>query len=121
MPGYLLVQMALDEQTWDLVREVPGIYGFAGQGRGASPLPLTEDEAEKLQQLVEDSKEIPKPKITFQVGDRVKVIDGPFLNFSGTVSNINMDRLRLTVMIEMLGRATPVELDFLQVERQVTS
>ncbi|MBW7938730.1 MAG: KOW motif-containing protein, partial [Candidatus Omnitrophica bacterium] len=91
------------------------VSGFVGPGK--SPTPLTEDEVRNILGMMEQSGEAPRPKVTFETGDRVKVIDGPFLNFSGTVAQINPERGRLTVMIEMLGRATPVELDFLQVEK----
>ncbi|NUN95230.1 MAG: transcription termination/antitermination factor NusG [Candidatus Omnitrophica bacterium] len=115
MPGYVLLEMILDEQTWGLVKETPGVSGFVGPAK--APTPLTEEEMKNILGMMEVSGEAPRPKITFEKGDRVKVIDGPFLNFAGTVSSINVERGRLTVMIEMLGRATPVELDFLQVER----
>ena len=115
MPGYVLVEMILDEVTWALIKDTPGVSGFVGPGK--SPTPLTEDEVRNILGMMEQSGEAPRPKVTFETGDRVKVIDGPFLNFSGTVAQINPERGRLTVMIEMLGRATPVELDFLQVEK----
>lgn len=115
MPGYVLVEMILDEVTWALIKDTPGVSGFVGPGK--SPTPLTDDEIKNILGMMEQSGEAPRPKVTFEKGDRVKVIDGPFLNFSGTVAQINPERGRLTVMIEMLGRATPVELDFLQVEK----
>jgi transcriptional antiterminator NusG len=115
MPGYILVEMVLDDVTWALIKETPGVSGFVGPGK--TPTALTDDEVKNILGMMEVSGEAPRPKISFEKGDRVKVIDGPFLNFAGTVANINMERGRLTVMIEMLGRATPVELDFLQVEK----
>jgi transcriptional antiterminator NusG len=115
MPGYVLVEMILNDETWALVKETPGVSGFVGPAK--APTPLTEDEMKNILGMMEVTGEAPRPKISFDKGDRVKVIDGPFLNFAGTVANINVERGRLTVMIEMLGRATPVELDFLQVEK----
>jgi len=119
MPGYLLVEMILNERTWALIKETPGVSGFVGPGK--TPSPLSQEEIANVLGMMQESGEAPRPKVTFVSGDRVKVIDGPFLNFSGTVSDINPDRGRLTVMIEMLGRATPVELDFLQVEKTLES
>lgn len=115
MPGYILVEMVLNETTWGMVKETPGVSGFVGPGK--SPVPLTEDEVKNILGMMEQTGEAPRPRISFDTGDRVKVVDGPFLNFAGTVSAINHERGRLTVMIEVLGRATPVELDFLQVEK----
>jgi transcriptional antiterminator NusG len=115
MPGYILVQMELNDDTWRLVKDASGVAGFVGPGK--TPTPLTEDEVKNILGMMEETGEAPRLKISFEKGDRVKVIDGPFLNFGGTVSEVNKERGRLTVMIEMLGRATPVELDFLQVEK----
>ena len=115
MPGYVLVEMILNETTWGMVKETPGVSGFVGPGK--TPVALTPDEISNILGMMEETGEAPRPKVSFDTGDRVKVIDGPFLNFGGTVSTINHERGRLTVMIEVLGRATPVELDFLQVEK----
>jgi transcription termination/antitermination protein NusG len=115
MPGYVLVEMELNEDTWALVKDTPGVSGFVGPGK--TPTALTDAEIKNILGMMEQTGEAPRPKISFEKGDRVKVIDGPFLNFAGTVAQINPERGRLTVMIEMLGRATPVELDFLQVEK----
>lgn len=115
MPGYVLVEMDLNDDTWALVKDTPGVSGFVGPGK--TPTALTEAEIKNIFGMMEQSGEAPRPKISFEKGDRVKVVDGPFLNFGGTVAQINPERGRLTVMIEMLGRATPVELDFLQVEK----
>ena len=115
MPGYILVQMELNDDTWALVKETSGVAGFVGSGR--TPAALTEEEVQNILGMMEQTGESPRLKISFERGDRVKVIDGPFLNFGGTVSEVNKERGRLTVMIEVLGRSTPVELDFLQVEK----
>lgn len=115
MPGYVLVELDLNEDTWAVVKETPGVSGFVGPSR--APTPLTQAEMDNIMGMIVETGEAPRPKISFETGDRVKVIDGPFLNFAGTVAQINVERGRLTVMIEMLGRATPVELDFLQVEK----
>jgi transcriptional antiterminator NusG len=115
MPGYILIEMILNDETWALVKDTAGVSGFVGPGK--KPVPLTDAEISNILGMMDHTGEAPRLKISFEKGDRVKVVDGPFLNFGGTVAQINMERGRLTVMIEMLGRATPVELDFLQVEK----
>ena len=115
MPGYILVEMELNNDTWGLIKETAGVAGFVGPGR--TPAPLTEEEVANILGMMEESGESPRLKISFEQGDRVKVVDGPFLNFGGSVSAVNKERGRLTVMIEVLGRSTPVELDFLQIEK----
>ena len=115
MPGYILVEMELNDDTWALVKEAAGVAGFVGPGK--TPAALSEEEVANILEMMEETGETPRLKISFEKGDRVKVIDGPFLNFGGTVSGVNKERGRLTVMIEVLGRSTPVELDYLQVEK----
>lgn len=121
MPGYVLIEIAVNEvlgissDIVQLVRETPNVSGFVGPGK--EPTALTDDEVNNILGLMDQSGAGPRPKISFTTGDRVKVTDGPFLNFAGTVSAVNDERGRLTVMIEVLGRSTPVDLDFLQVER----
>jgi transcriptional antiterminator NusG len=115
MPGYILVEMELNDDTWALVKETAGVAGFVGPGK--TPAALSDEEVENILGMMEETGASPRLKISFEKGDRVKVVDGPFLNFAGTVSEVNRERGRLTVMIEVLGRATPVELDFLQVEK----
>ncbi|HPO08218.1 MAG TPA: transcription termination/antitermination protein NusG [bacterium] len=114
-PGYVIVEMDFSDDTWFVVKNTPGVTGFVGSGR--SPLPLSKDEVENILRHMDETDEKPRPKIVFEVGERVKVIEGPFYNFSGYVAEINEERGRLKVMVDILGRSTPVELDFLQVEK----
>ena len=118
-PGYVLVDMVLDENTWHAVRNTPGVTGFVG-GTSTEPVPLQEHEIRYiLRQPTQPGQEAPKPKpkITFQVGQSVKVTDGPFAEFIGTVSEILPERNKVTVLVSFFGRETPVTLDFLQVEK----
>ena len=115
-PGYVIVEMDLNDETWSIVKNTPGVTGFVGPGR--EPLPLSPDEVETIMAHMSATDEKPRPKIVFEVGERVKVIEGPFYNFSGYVAEMNEERGRLKVMVDILGRSTPVELDFLQVEKQ---
>ncbi len=115
-PGYVIVQM--DDETdegFAYVKNTPGVTGFVGPAR--RPAPLSESEVESIMSQMQRSDEKPRPKIVFEIGERVKVIEGPFYNFSGYVAEINEERGRLKVMVDILGRSTPVELDFLQVEK----
>lgn len=118
-PGYVLVDMVLDENTWHVVRNTPGVTGFVG-GTSTEPVPLQEHEIRYiLKQPVKAGQEAPKPKpkISYQVGQSVKVIDGPFAEFIGTVHEIHPERNKVTVLVSFFGRETPVQLDFLQVEK----
>jgi transcriptional antiterminator NusG len=115
-PGYVLVQMELDDETWHLVKEVPKVLGFIG-GSADKPAPITDAEAEAILQRVQEGAEKPKPKVLFEPGGVVRVIDGPFKDFSGVVEEVNYDKNRLRVAVQILGRAAPVELDFAQVEK----
>jgi transcription termination/antitermination protein NusG len=119
-PGYVLVDMVLDENTWHAVRNTPGVTGFVG-GTSTEPVPLQEHEIRFiLKQPTKGGQEAPakpKPKITFQVGQSVKVVDGPFAEFIGTVHEIHPERNKITVLVSFFGRETPVQLDFLQVEK----
>lgn len=114
-PGYILVEMDLDDDSWYLVKNTPGVTGFVGPGR--SPSPITADEVERIMRQMTETEETPRPKVSYNMNERVRVIEGPFSNFSGTVAEINPERGRLKVMIDILGRQTSVELDFLQVEK----
>ena len=114
-PGYIIVEMALNDDIWHIIKEIPGVTGFVGPGR--APVPLSQDEVNNILQHMEDTEEAPRPRISFEAGETVKVIEGPFYNFTGYVSEVNHDRGRLKVMVDILGRSTPVELDFLQVEK----
>ncbi|MGC9328465.1 MAG: transcription termination/antitermination protein NusG [Candidatus Hinthialibacter sp.] len=114
-PGYVIVEMDYDDDTWALIKNTPGVTGFVGTGR--TPVPLSEEEVKNIQSHMSETEDKPRPKIVFEVGEQVKVIEGPFFNFSGYVADINEERGRLKVMVDILGRSTPVELDFLQVEK----
>jgi len=108
--------MEMDEETWHLVREVPKVLGFIG-GTPDKPAPITEREANTILQRVEEGAEKPKPKVLFEPGEMVRVTDGPFNDFTGVVESVNYDKNRLQVAVQILGRSTPVELDFAQVEK----
>ncbi len=112
-PGYVLVNMILTEESWYVVRNTPGVTGFVGMGN--SPTPLRPEEVSQIIKRME--AEAPTVKVTFKVGERVRIIDGPFNDFRGTVSEIDMERTKVRVMVSFFGRETPVELDFLQVEK----
>jgi len=115
-PGYVLVQMELDDETWHLVKGVPKVTGFIG-GSGSRPTPLSEKEAQAIMRQVQEGAENPRPKFSFVPGERVRVIDGPFLDFNGTVEDVNYEKTKLRVAVSIFGRFTPVELDFSQVEK----
>ena len=113
-PGYLLVQMELDEKTWHLVRHTPKVTGFVG---GKTPAPIPESEVEDIRSQMAEGRLKPKPKVTFTEGENVRVNDGPFSNFNGVVESIKPDKGKVVVLVSIFGRATPVELDFTQVEK----
>lgn len=112
-PGYILVQMIMDEDSWYVVRNTPGVTGFVGMGN--EPTPLRPEEVSQIVKRME--AEAPRIKVTYTTGQKVRIIDGPFNDFIGTVANIDMDRAKVRVMVSFFGRETPVELDFLQVEK----
>jgi transcriptional antiterminator NusG len=114
-PGYILVQMELTDEAWHLVQETAKVTGFLG-GRD-SPASLTDEEAEKIIGQVEAGKLKPQPKFLFEPGDEVRVIDGPFTNFTGTVEDVKPDKGKIRVLVSIFGRATPVELEFVQVTK----
>ena len=114
-PGYVLVEMELTDETWHLVRSTPKVTGFVGSG--ARPVPLPAEEVEEILRQMEEGAEKPKPKAVFSKGDKVRVSEGPFVNFTGTIEDVNPERGRLKVMVGLLGRLTPVELEYYQVER----
>ena len=115
-PGYVLVQMELNDASWHLVKDTPRVMGFIG-GKADKPAPITNKEAELILQRMDDSVEAPKPKTLFEPGEMVRVIDGPFNDFNGTVEEVNYDKSRLQVAVLIFGRSTPVELEFGQVEK----
>jgi transcriptional antiterminator NusG len=115
-PGYVLVQMNMDEETWHLVKSVPKVLGFIG-GTSDKPAPISEKEAEGIVQRVQEGVDKPRPKVLFEPGELVRVVDGPFNDFNGVVEQVNYEKSRLQVAVQILGRSTPVELDFAQVEK----
>jgi transcriptional antiterminator NusG len=115
-PGYVLVQMELNDETWHLVKEVPRVLGFIG-GTSDRPAPISDQEAEAILNRVEEGAVKPKPKVLFEVGEVVRVIEGPFKDFNGVVEEVNYEKNKLRVSVLIFGRSTPVELDFGQVEK----
>ena len=115
-PGYVLVQMDMNDDTWHLVKNVPKVLGFIG-GTSDKPAPITNKEAEEILQRVQDGIEKPKPKVLYDVGELVRVTQGPFADFNGVVEEVNYEKNRLQVAVLIFGRSTPVELDFDQVEK----
>ncbi len=116
-PGYVLVQMEMADETWHLVRNTPKVTGFVG-GSSKSPVPLMPEEVEAILHHTAESKEKPKPKYTYERGEKVKIVDGPFKEFTGDVEEINIERSTLRVLVTIFGRPTPVELEFVQVQKQ---
>lgn len=114
-PGYLLVEMEMSDKAWHIVKNTPRVTGFVGSG--TKPSPLSQGEVDQIIFHAEATAEKPKIQLTFERGENVKIIDGPFNNFTGTVDDLNEDRNTLKVMVTIFGRQTPVELDFLQVEK----
>ncbi len=115
-PGYVLVEMDMDEATWHLVKSVPKVLGFIG-GTSDRPAPISQREADTILQRVQESADKPKPKVLFEVGQMVRVTDGPFNDFNGVVEEVNYDKNRLRVAVLIFGRSTPVELEFHQVAK----
>jgi transcriptional antiterminator NusG len=114
-PGYILIEMDMADDAWHLVKNTPKVTGFVGTGK--KPTPLTPEEVDQILTQVVTTKEKPKPKHVYEHGEHVRIIDGPFTNFTGVVEEVNLDRNTLKVMVTIFGRSTPVELDFLQVAR----
>jgi transcriptional antiterminator NusG len=113
-PGYILINMELNDETWHIVKETSKVTGFVG---GNAPFPIPDDEVSKITRRMEEGAEKPRPKVLFEVGETVRVVDGPFLNFSGVVEDVKPDKGKLRVTVTIFGRATPVELEFMQVEK----
>ncbi len=114
-PGYLLVEMELTENTWLLVRTTPGATGFIGMGK--QPSSLTSEEVDNIMKRTVETKAKPSPKVHFQKGEAVRIIEGPFLNFNGTIEEVNPEKQKIKVSVSIFGRSTPVELEFWQVEK----
>jgi len=115
-PGYVLVQMEMSDDTWHLVKDAPKVMGFIG-GTSDRPAPISQREADSILQRVQEGADKPKPKVLFEVGQVLRVIDGPFNDFNGVVEEVNYDKSRLRVSVLIFGRSTPVELEFGQVEK----
>jgi transcriptional antiterminator NusG len=114
-PGYILVKMILTDETWHIVKETPKITGFVGDK--VKPVPVAETEVQKMTNRIAEGQMKPKHRVSFAEGENVRVIDGPFSNFSGIVEDVNQDKGKLKVLVSIFGRSTPVELDFIQVEK----
>ncbi len=115
-PGYVLVEMIMDDETWHLIKSVPRVLGFIG-GSSDRPTPISKKEADAILDRLQDSQDKPKPKTLFEPGEVVRVNDGPFADFNGTVEEVDYEKSRLTVSVSIFGRATPVELEFSQIEK----
>ena len=116
-PGYVLVNMRMDDDTWHLVKSVPKVMGFIG-GSSDRPAPISDREANEILQRVQEGVEKPRPKVLFEPGEVIRVVDGPFKDFSGTVEEVNYEKSRLRLEVSIFGRSTPVELEFSQVEKE---
>jgi len=114
-PGYVLVNMVLNDETYHLIKDTPKVTGFLGAGN--KPLPVPQKEIDRIRGVVEDGVERPRPTITFEIGENVRVVEGPFASFSGAVEDVDEEAARLKVSVSIFGRATPVELEFTQVEK----
>ena len=115
-PGYVLVEMEMTDDSWHLVKSTPRVTGFIG-GTANRPLPITQREVDAIMQQIQTGGEKPKPKVQFEVGQRIRVNEGPFADFNGVVDEVNYERNKLKVSVQIFGRETPVELDFMQVEK----
>jgi len=115
-PGYVLVEMEMNDETWHLIKNTPKVTGFVG-GTAMKPTPISAKEVDAILHQIQEGVEKPRPKILFEVGESVRVIDGPFNDFNGNVEEVNYDKSKLRVSVLIFGRATPVELDFGQVEK----
>jgi len=115
-PGYVLVRMEMSDETWHLVKNVPKVSGFIG-GSGTKPTPITDKEAATILQQVQEGVEKPRPKFSFMPGELIRITEGPFVDFNGTVEDVNYEKSKLRVSVSIFGRQTPVELEFSQVEK----
>ena len=113
-PGYILLKMELTDETWHIVKETSKVTGFVG---GNTPFPIQDEEVNIITRRMEEGAEKPRPKVQFEIGETVRVVDGPFLNFSGVVEDVKPEKGKLRVTVTIFGRATPVELEFMQVEK----
>jgi transcriptional antiterminator NusG len=115
-PGYVLVEMEMNDETWHLVKSVPKVMGFIG-GKTERPAPISQKEVDQILSRVQEGVDAPRPKVLYEVGELVRVVDGPFSDFNGVVEEVNYDKSRLQVAVLIFGRSTPVELGFEQVEK----
>jgi transcriptional antiterminator NusG len=115
-PGYVLVEMDMTDETWHLVKSAPKVTGFVG-GSGNRPAPITEREVQSIMRQMQEGVEKPRPKVQFEVGEQLRVTEGPFTDFNATVEDVDYDKSRLKISVLIFGRATPVEVDFAQVEK----
>ena len=116
-PGYILVQMQMNDRTWHLVKNTPKVTGFVGAAHNEQPPPISNAEVQRLTTQISEGTLKPKPRVQYDEGDAVRVIDGPFANFNGTIEEVNPEKGRVKVLVSIFGRSTPVELDFMQVEK----
>ena len=116
-PGYVLVEMDMNDEAWHLVKNTAKVTGFVGGAHGRKPPPITEKEVNAIMHQMQEGVEKPKPKVLFEVGEAVRVKEGPFTDFNGAIEEVNYDKNKLRVSVTIFGRATPVELDFHQVEK----
>lgn len=114
-PGYILVKMHLNDETWHIVKNTPKITGFVGDK--VKPVPIAENEVQKMTNRIAEGQVKPRPRVSFNAGENVRVVDGPFANFSGVIEDVNQDKGKVKVLVSIFGRSTPVELDFIQVEK----
>ena len=116
-PGYVLIKANMTDELWHVVKSIPRVTMFVGSGRGAKPLPISEKEAERMLKQMEEGVEKPRSLVTYEVGEEVRVNDGPFATFQGVVESVDEEKERLKVSVSIFGRATPIDLDFVQVEK----
>ncbi len=116
-PGYVLIRMEMNDATWHLIKSTPKVNGFLGEGYGKRPTPISDSEAEYILNQIQEGLEKPKYAITFEVGEQIKVMDGPFQSFNAVIEEVNTEKAKLKVAVSIFGRSTPVELDFNQVEK----